>query len=148
MPVRLLLFSSPPEMTIKYIRVKRANVRPLGMITREQIQEMFHRMRNNARWDIDDFCLWGYFFTDHERRRLVTAAPALERMGYRVVGILEPVAESDDQELLFLHVEREERHTVDSLEARNRELYHFADEFDLESYDGMDVGPIAQQKRR
>ena len=112
------------------------------MITRDQLQEMFDSSRANAKWNIDGICLWGYFFTDHNRERLLLAAPVLEKMGYRLVGLLEPSSENDDQELLFLHVEREEQHTVDSLDARNRELYRFADEFQLESYDGMDVGPV------
>ena len=59
-----------------------------------------------------------------------------------LVGFLEPTPEDDNQGLLFLHVEREERHTVESLYARNQDLYRFAAEFGLESYDGMDVGPI------
>src|SRR6266567_263717 len=111
------------------------------MISRDQLQEMFDAMRGKAKWNIDDVCLWGYFFTDHDRERLLASAPALERMGYKVVGLLGPTPEDDDQSLLLLHVEREERHTVDSLDARNRELYRFAEEFGLESYDGMDVGP-------
>lgn len=103
---------------------------------------MFDHARAKAKWSIDDVCLWGYFFTDHDRERLSAAAPALERMGYRVVGFLEPTPQDDDQGLLFLHVEREERHTVESLDARNLELYRFAAEFGIETYDGMDAGPI------
>ena len=38
--------------------------------------------------------------------------------------------------------EPEELHNVESLDARDQELYRFAEEFGLESYDGMDVGPI------
>jgi hypothetical protein len=116
------------------------------MISRDMLEDLFVRTRERARWSIDDVCLWGYFFTDHDRERLLGAALALERMGYRVVGILdEPEPEDDDQGLLFLHVEREEQHTVDSLEARNRELYRFAEEFGLETYDGMDVGPVEKR---
>jgi hypothetical protein len=112
------------------------------MISRDMLEDLFIRTRERARWSIDAVCLWGYFFTDRDRERLLRAAPALERMGYRVVGLLEPTPEDDDQGLLFLHVEREEQHTVDSLEARNRELHRFAEEFALETYDGMDVGPV------
>ena len=113
------------------------------MISRDILQDMFDDMRARARWSIDDVCLWGYFFTDHNRERLLAAAPVLEKMGYRVVGLLDkPTPEDDDQELIFLHVEREEQHTVDSLDTRNRELERFAAEFGLETYDGMDVEPI------
>jgi hypothetical protein len=115
------------------------------MISREMLEGLFASTRERARWSIDGVCLWGYFFTDHSQERLLAAAPAMERMGYRVVGIREPTPEDDDQGLFWLHVEREEQHTVDSLEARNRELYHFADEFGLETYDGMDVGPVEKR---
>jgi len=102
------------------------------MISRDMLEDLFTRTRERARWNIDGVCLWGYFFTGHDRERLLRAAPALERMGYRVVGLLdEPKAEDDDQGLLFLHVEREEQHTVDTLEARNLELDRFAEEFNL-----------------
>lgn len=112
------------------------------MITRDDLEKMFANARARAKWNIDDVCLWGYFFTDHDRTKLSAAASVLERIGYRVVGFLEPTPDDDDQDLLFLHVEREELHTVESLDARNHELYQFAEEFGLESYDGMDVGPI------
>lgn len=103
---------------------------------------MFTSTRAKAKWNIDDVCLWGYFFTDYDRQKLVTAARALESLGYRVVGFLEPTPDDDDQDLLFLHVERVERHTVDSLDARNQQLYRFAEDVGLRSYDGMDVGPV------
>ena len=114
------------------------------MIARESLEEMFERRRSdpNATWSIDDICLWGYFFTDHSEDRLAAAAPALEKLGYRVVGLLRPTPQDDDQELLFLQVERNERHTVESLHLRNIELCRFAEEHGLESYDGMDVGPV------
>ena len=116
------------------------------MISREIIEDMFSDMRDGARWKIDGECLWGYFFTDHDRAKLTAAIPALEKMGYRFVTILDqPTPQDDDQGLMFLHVEKEEIHTVDSLLARNAELYRFAEEFDLEEYDGMDVGPIQKK---
>ena len=93
------------------------------MITPYSLQWLFDHTRTAAKWSIDDVCLWGYFFTDYDRDKLAEAAQLLERMGYRVVGFLEPTPEDDDQGLLFLHVEREELHTVESLHARTQDLY-------------------------
>jgi len=112
------------------------------MITRDSSQWIFDHTRKVAKWSIDTVCLWGYFFADHDRSKLSEAAAQLDRIGYRVVGFLEPTPDDDDQGLIFLHVEKEELHTVESLHLRNRELDQFAAEFGLESYDGMDVGPI------
>lgn len=76
-----------------------------------------------------------------ESDRLVSAASALAEMGYRAAEIAD-TPEDERKPLLFLRVEREERHTMQSLEARNQELARFAQEFGLESYDGMEAGPI------
>ena len=43
--------------------------------------------------------------------RLEKARGLLEARGYKFVDILEPTPQDDDQELLFLHVERVEQHT-------------------------------------
>lgn len=109
------------------------------MIEREMLAEMFDATRGKASWDIDGPCLWGYFFTDRDRTKLVAAGKALEARGYRFVDVLDSKG-NDDEELLFLHVEKVEQHTVESLHQRNHELYRFAEEHGLESYDGMDVG--------
>ncbi|MCP5259880.1 MAG: ribonuclease E inhibitor RraB [Burkholderiaceae bacterium] len=48
---------------------------------------------------------------------------------------------ADDKGTFFLHVEKIEHHTPESLNHRNREFYELANQFQLESYDGMDIGP-------
>ena len=113
-----------------------------GMISRQNVQEMFDETRAKAKWRIDDVCCWGYFFTDYDRLKLMNAMKVLEGKGYRVVGIMEPSPQDDDQRLLMLHVEKDEVHTVESLLARNDELYGVARTLGLRSYDGMDVGPV------
>ncbi len=113
------------------------------MISREILQNMFDDMRARAKWNIDGLCLWGYFFTDHNRERLIQAVPHLESMGYRFVDVFGASDRNENTDsVLFLHVERQEVHTVDSLIERNQEFYQFADEHGLETYDGMDVGPV------
>ena len=47
-----------------------------------------------------------------------------------------------DPDLWWLHVEKTEVHTPDSLHERNQALYRFAEEHGLDAYDGMDVGAI------
>jgi hypothetical protein len=44
--------------------------------------------------------------------------------------------------LWWLYVEKEEVHTPQSLDKRNDEFSLLADKLGLDSYDGMDVGPI------
>lgn len=111
------------------------------------LEELFVATRTARRegyvtWDIDDACRWSFFFVDEDRERLIAAGDALARAGYEAVGLLEPHEDDDDRETLYLRVDRVERHTVDSLLARNAELYAFAEAHGLGDYDGMDVGAI------
>jgi hypothetical protein len=106
------------------------------MIGREQLKQMFEEIAESAGWDMSKPMLWGYFFTHTSRDELEVAAKTLSEDGYRVVEI----SEDDDEPLFWLHVERVEAHSVDSLYARNESFYRLAEELGLESYDGMDVG--------
>src|SRR5688572_22964438 len=104
----------------------------------ENLRQMFANMRTNTKWDVDGDLLWGYFFTDPDPKKLEPVGTLLSKNGYQVVSIYE----TDDKSTHFLHVERVESHTPETLYARNQEFYRLADEFGIESYDGMDVGPV------
>ncbi len=108
-------------------------------IQRSQLEEMFESIRGTPGWDLDSELVWDYYFTSQDEAVLLAAAADLEALGYEVVGILRPTPEEDDQETLFLQARRIEHHTVDSLMERNEELYAFAEEKGLASYDGMDM---------
>ena len=110
------------------------------MITLESLQEMFADMKANPSWNIDGDLLWGYFFTDPDPEKLQPVADYLETAGYKFVDIFP----ADDKEVYWLHVEKIEHHTPETLDQRNQEFYALADRFNLESYDGMDVGPVEQ----
>lgn len=99
---------------------------------------MFTDMRTTPQLNVDGDLLWGYFFTSREQKKLEPVAARLGSVGYRVVDIYP----TDDESTHFLHVERVETHTPESLHARNKELEGLAVEFGIDSYDGMDVGPV------
>ncbi|SHM37829.1 Regulator of ribonuclease activity B [Duganella sacchari] len=111
------------------------------MISKEDMVTLFADMKANAPWDISKPLLWGYFFADADKAKLEKAAEELKAKGYQVVGIYDSKPEAETPALWWLHIEKVEKHTVDTLHARNQEFYKFADEHQLESYDGMDVGP-------
>lgn len=116
------------------------------MITREQLVEMFEAIGRDTKWDISQPMVWGYFFTDQDKAKLETVAPLLEKEGYRFVEIF--LSDKEDQsepDLWWLHVERIEVHTPDTLNERNFWLYRFAADHHLDSYDGMDVGPVERK---
>lgn len=115
------------------------------MISKQDMVGMFADMAASAPWDLNKPLLWGYFFADPSKEKLEQAGPLLKAKGYRVVGVYPSNKEKpDDPDLWWLHVEKAEKHTVDSLHQRNQEFYKFVEEQGLESYDGMDVGPVEQ----
>lgn len=120
--------TEPPRPTL---------VRPAKEIPLSQIQQMFSQMRANTRWNVDGPLLWSYFFYDADDDKLKQVAPRLQAMGYKVVCVDGYRGRS------FIHIERVETHTPESLHARNEAFYAFAKEHDITSYDGMDVGPVS-----
>ncbi|MBB6092354.1 hypothetical protein HNQ60_001200 [Povalibacter uvarum] len=110
-------------------------------ISKSQLQSMFDSMRRDAPWNVDGPLLWGYFFTNKTPEPLRRAGEQLEVMGYRVVDLSER-ADAAASARWWLHVEKIETHTVESLHARNQELHALASKMSLNSYDGMDVGPV------
>lgn len=117
-------------------------------ISLEQLEAMFAQIRDESPWDPTGDLTWGYYFVDADIDKLEQAGLALEEQGYTLLGILEPddsdeaVAESEVKDMYFLHVVKVETHTPESLSKRNDELYAFAAQHSLFSYDGMDVGPV------
>ncbi len=111
-------------------------------ISKDSLETMFANIREKSKWNMDRDMLWGYFFTDENPKALEKAAEQLKALGYTYVDLYQ--AEDDEEPLNYywLHVEKVETHSVDTLHQRNMELYDFADKLKLKSYDGMDVGPV------
>lgn len=118
---------------------------PNKSITIAQLEDMFNNISAKTDLDMNGPMLWGYFFTHHEKNKLEQAKIQLEDQGYRYVDIfLADKDETTEPDLWFLHVEKIETHSPESLDKRNDEFYIFAEKFGLDSYDGMDVGPVKQ----
>ncbi len=102
-----------------------------------KLQSMFATLRAQGRVNVDGPLLWGYFFLDPDRAKLVALAEELHGKGYRVVGI----GKMNGRDLYRLHVDRVELLTAESLYARDIELETLVRKHHVLSYDGMDVGP-------
>ena len=116
------------------------------MIDLDQIKAMFANVTENAGWDLSQPMEWGYFFTDRKRARLEAALRELQQQGFTFVDIFMPKIEKDQEDYFFLHVVKVGVHTPDTLFAQNAELYALAARHALDSYDGMDVGPVTNGK--
>ena len=114
-------------------------------ITREQLEALFESIRTRPGWDSDSPLTWNYFFTDPDLTKVEEVATFLKQGGYRIVNIYP----TRNGSATCLHVQKVERHTPASLFDRNRVFEGIAQEFCIESYDGMDVeGPISVPRTR
>ena len=111
------------------------------MIPIKQLEDMFQNIRaKSPSWNINGDMLWGYFFTDPDPKKLEAVKKHLVELGYHFVNLYP----TDDNSTNFLHVEKIEHHTPQSLYERNKGFYLIAEQFGIASYDGMDVGPAGK----
>ena len=104
------------------------------------VDSMFQHIRAETTWNIDGEMLWGYFFTAPDAAKLESVAQTLKARGYRVVEIYHSKGK------YWLHVEKVETHSPNTLKTRNAELNALATRFQNVDYDGMDVGPVQASK--
>jgi hypothetical protein len=129
-------------MAMATCAVAQSTTAPKERITFEQMEAMFHNMRTKTPLNVDGELLWGYFFMDPQEAKLRPVADELAKSGYRVVEF----HLSRDGRTHVLEVQKIERHTAQTLHARNEEFYRLAEKHGIQSYDGMDVGPVPQLK--
>ena len=119
---------------------------PGKVIQLEQLVEMFDNIKEKNHWNMSGNMVWGYFFTNNNPEKIEKAKNILVNKGYTFVDIfISKKDDPDEPDMFWLHVEKIETHTPKSLDQRNNELYIFAHEQGLTSYDGMDVGPVQKQ---
>jgi hypothetical protein len=110
-----------------------------------QLEEMFSNIEEKTDWNTSGDMLWGYFFTHREPEKLEKAKDALMDMGYQFVSIyLSRKDNPSDPDKYWLHVAKVEAHSPKSLDKTNDQLFIFAHEFGIDSYDGMDMGPVSK----
>ena len=113
------------------------------MIPIANLESMFKNMRSETKWNVDGDMLWGYFFFDPNPEKLKILEEELIKSGYHFVDI----HKTDDKSEYVLHIEKVETHTPKTLDRRNQELTALAEKYGIESYDGMDVGPVIDAKQ-
>lgn len=100
----------------------------------KQVEDFYTNMKEKG-VNTDTTMLYGYFFTNETKKPLEAAAEELKKKNFQFVEI----HQSDDM-VYWLHVERKEKHNSTSLYSLNKELYDLASRYNLQSYDGYDVG--------
>lgn len=112
------------------------------MITKATLTDFFDDLKSKGDFDATKPLLYGYFFTDENQEKLLEAKKVLQKDGYTFVDIFEAENEENVPTYFYLHIEKIEIHDVASLHKRNTAFYLFAEKYNLNSYDGFDIGNV------
>lgn len=113
------------------------------MITRDTIIEFFKDVEQGNEFNTSDKLLWSYFFLDSDMEKLKKFSNKLEELGFKFKTIFNAdKINKDDIQEYYLQVEKIELHDVDTLFNLNKMFYKLAEENNINSYDGFDVGNI------
>jgi hypothetical protein len=108
------------------------------------INMMFDNIKKNTNWDTSADLRWSYYFSHSDPSQLEKAQAKLVAKGYRFVDL--NISEDDDEFApigsYYLQVDKIETHSPSSLDKRNDEFFSFANDLGLDSYGGMDAGPV------
>jgi hypothetical protein len=150
LPVRFLsmgiLFVSVCFTNIAFAQGEGKSNIPSKNINITHIYMMFDNIKNNTNWDTTANLRWSYYFSHSDRTLLDKAKKKLVAKGYKFVDL--NISEDDNEFApigsYYLQIEKIETHTPTSLDKRNDEFFIFANELGLDSYGGMDAGPVVK----
>ncbi|GMV81608.1 MAG: hypothetical protein AMXMBFR7_27920 [Planctomycetota bacterium] len=101
-------------------------------ITRGQIEDLFARMKEQG-LDVGGPLRWSFFFTAGSKDKLTEAGSRLAAQGYEVVRIFK----DEKYDFHWLHIQREAKHTEESLDRLNVFFYKQAPQWELQGYEGF-----------
>ena len=112
----------------------------------EGIRQIFADAKQQDNWNLEEPMLFSYYFVDEDADKLDELGVKLEEQGYDFIGVFELGDEEPDEATgeYLLHVDREEKHTPETLAERNVELQNLADEHEIETYDGWEFGEVGE----
>ena len=103
------------------------------MYTKDYIEDYFFQIILNSELCPKVNLSWGYYFSHNDLESLETAKEILISKGYDFAEIIQ------EEKEFFLHIEKIEIHTIDSLYKRCTELKTLTLELQIKSFDGFDV---------
>lgn len=108
------------------------------------IEEIFAEAKREDNWNLDEEMLFSYYFVDKSVEKLEEFGNFLEEKGYDFIDIFE-LGDEDTEEATgeyLLHIDKEEKHTPQSLAERNVEFSKLAEEHGILTYDGWEFGEV------
>ena len=104
----------------------------------DNLNKAFIQMKNEAGWDTEDKLYWGFYFLDHDLKKLEKFADKLKNDSFQIVEI-----RNTGDNLYLLHAEQYAIHSAESLFDQCHALANLAIENDIEIFDGWDAGSMS-----
>jgi len=101
-----------------------------------KIDDFFKHIENTNELDLTKDLSWGYYFSNSNKAGLEKMKNIL--LFEEDYSFAEIVKMQDDNKF-YLHMEKIEKHTKDSLLERSRLLNNIAKKYNVDSYDGFDA---------
>lgn len=110
----------------------------------EGIEQIFATARKEDNWNTNEEMLYTFYFVDKDVEKLEEFGNLLEEKGYDFIGIYEAGDEETNESTgeFLLQIDKEEKHTPQSLAERNVEFSKLAAEYEIETYDGWEFGEV------
>lgn len=102
----------------------------------DSLKQVFEKMENDG-LDTSQPLKWGYFFFNKAKDNLIEAFKEIEEREYT----LENIFQNEDNDWV-MEISKIEVHDPESLNNRNEAMNRLAEHFEIELYDGWDVGKI------
>lgn len=107
----------------------------------KEITEIFADAKKEEGWNVEGEMLYSFYFVDKSIEKLEKLGLLLEKDDYDFINIFE-LGDEETKEATgeyLLHLDKTEKHTPESLTARNEEFFKIAEEYEVE-YDGWEFG--------
>lgn len=110
----------------------------------EGIKQIFAAAKKEDNWNTGEVMLYSYYFVDKDVEKLEKLGLYLEENGYDFIDIFELGDEETNESTgeNLLHIDKEEKHTPQSLAERNVEFSKLGTEYEIETYDGWEFGEV------
>lgn len=112
------------------------------------IKEIFADAKREDNWNMNEEMLYSYYFVDTDVDKLEKLGLFLEKEGCEFIDIFELGDEETNESTgeYLLHIDKVERHTPESLAARNVEFQRIANEHEIETFDGWEFGEVGDEE--
>lgn len=107
-------------------------------ISLKKIETLFEKMEDQAGWDMSKDMYWTYYFLDHDQSKIKNFANELKNNGYDIIDII-----TTEIGLYRLQINENTTHTPKLLIKKFQELASFANEYDINIFDGWEVGKLS-----